>query len=367
MKRTIGINSFLGKAGFLFVLSFFFLQSIFSQELYFPAKGSEDWEKAALSNLNWDNEQLAELLAWLPTQGTRSFMVLKDGKIVIEEYWGSKLTGMGEMDQKSMWYWSDASKTLTAAMVGLAVDRKYLKINERVSKYLGAGWTSLPASREKQIKIYHLLSMSAGLDERTDTPADTEPSKLKFFAKAGDRWADHEAVYLLLIRVLEQATGQSIETFYKEEFAPVIGMNGFWQTTGGALDFFSDARSMARLGLFLLAAHNGTTEVIDPKYVEAMTSSSQSDNPAFGLLTWVNSSAGYKLPGKQVKEDGKLIASAPEGMFMAAGQNGQLLMILPSAGLVILRQGTSAGESDLPWTLTRALWQRLDLVFPDFN
>ncbi|MFL0683454.1 MAG: hypothetical protein ACJLTB_09555 [Algoriphagus aquaeductus] len=69
------------------------------QGLYFPPVGSSEWEKTPLQELGWNQAALAELLAWLPTQDTRGFIVLKGGRIVLEEYWGSKLTGLGDMDQ----------------------------------------------------------------------------------------------------------------------------------------------------------------------------------------------------------------------------------------------------------------------------
>jgi hypothetical protein len=82
--------------------------------LYFPPNEPATWEEKPLAELGWNQSALAEMLAWLPTQDTRAFLILKDGKIAVEEYWGSKLTGVGEMDQNSFWYWASAGKTLTA-------------------------------------------------------------------------------------------------------------------------------------------------------------------------------------------------------------------------------------------------------------
>lgn len=71
--------------------------------------------------------KLAELLAWLPTQDTRAFIILKDGKLFVEEYWGENLTGLGQMNRDSFWYWASAGKTLTATLVGIAEEQKLLK------------------------------------------------------------------------------------------------------------------------------------------------------------------------------------------------------------------------------------------------
>ncbi|MFC3880751.1 serine hydrolase domain-containing protein [Algoriphagus namhaensis] len=330
---------------------------------YFPPTDSQDWEKVPLNSLGWDNASLAELLSWLPTQGTRSFMIVKDGKIAVEEYWGAKLTGMGNMDEEAMWYWDDAGRTLTAALVGIAEKNGFLKIKDRTSKYLGEAWSSVPEKREKEIRILNQLSMSTGLDERIEDPRDTSTEALKFFAKAGERWAYHDAPYTLLMNTLENATNQSISAFFKERLATQIGMKGFWQETGGDLVFFSDARSMSKFGLLLM--NEGEWEgnqILDKKYVQAMTSSSQQDNPGYGFLTWLNSGDVFKLPGNQVPNKGKMIAAAPEDMFMALGKNGQLLMVIPSQGLVIVRQGTYSNDSIVPQRLLQDLWQKLNRV-----
>jgi len=48
--------------------------------LYFPPNGSSAWESQTASELGWDAVKLAELLAWLPEQDTRSFHYFKRWK-----------------------------------------------------------------------------------------------------------------------------------------------------------------------------------------------------------------------------------------------------------------------------------------------
>ena len=120
---------------------------------------------------------------------------------------------------------------------------------------------------------------------------------------------------------------------------------------------------MSKFGLLLM--NEGEWEgnqILDKKYVKAMTSSSQQDNPGYGYLTWLNSVNGFKLPGNQVPNKGKMIAAAPEDMFMGLGKNGQLLMVIPSEGLVIVRQGTYSNDSIVPQRLLLELWQKLNRV-----
>ncbi len=330
---------------------------------YFPPIDSEEWSKKDLNSLGWDDRELAQFLEWLPSQGTRSFMILKDGEIVVEEYWGAKLTGLGNMDKDALWYWASAGKTLTASLIGIAEDQKLLKVKHSTSRYLGEGWTSLPEKREKEIRISHQLSMTTGLDERIESPDNTDPDNLKFFSLVDKRWAYHNAPYTLLTKVISEASGKSLTEYFRTNLGDKIGMTGTWQNVGENKVFYSNARSMARFGLFLLNKGKWQgEELLSSKYFEAMTSSSSSDNPSYGYLTWLNSEDGFKVPGIQRKFKGKPIANAPEDMIMALGRNGQMLLVVPSQNLVIVRMGASSSEILFPRQFVNQLWDRLDGV-----
>lgn len=336
--------------------------------LYFPPNESSVWEEMPLAELAWNQTALAELLAWLPTQDTRAFIVLKDGKIVVEEYWGSKLTGGGEMDQNSYWYWASAGKTLTAAVVGLAAEQKLLSVKDRTQKYLGQGWTSMPNNQERDIRLIHHLTFTTGIDDRVEKLDDPTAANLKFLAKPGTRWSYHNATYTLLEKVVENASGMDFQTFFKQHLGDKIGMKGFWQQTGFNNIFYSDARSFARFGLLMLAqgTWNGST-IWSGDYFENMSKTSQELNLSYGYLTWLNGKSSFMLPGSQSTIPGSMIPQAPADMYQAMGKNGQFLMVVPSQNLVIVRMGSSDGDALVPFPLVREIWQRLDRVIPSEN
>lgn len=333
--------------------------------LYFPPNESSIWEETPLAELGWDQTALAEMLAWLPTQDTRAFIILKDGKIVVEEYWGSKLTGVGEMDQNSFWYWASAGKTLTAALVGIAQQEKILSTNDRTQKFLGQGWTSMSNSQERDIRLIHQLSFTTGLDDKVTNLDDPSPANLKYLAKPGTRWSYHNAPYTLLEKVVENASGKEYQTFFKEKLGNRIGMKGFWQKTGFNNVFYSDARSFARFGLLLLAkGHWDGTTIWSGEYFDNMTQTSQNLNQSYGYLTWLNGKGSYMVPGPQAVIPGSLAPQAPSDMYQALGKNGQFLMVVPSQNLVIVRMGSSGGDSPVPYVLMREIWGRLNKVIP---
>jgi CubicO group peptidase (beta-lactamase class C family) len=167
--------------------------------------------------------------ASLASNGTRAFIILHNGRIVMEEYFGQRITGGLPFDQNSLWYWASAGKTLTATLVGLAQEEGKLEITKPSSTYLGAGWTSLSPSQESKITVWHQLTMTSGLDDGVADPFDTRPAALVFKAEPGTRWAYHNGPYTLLDQVVEGATGQSFSNYFNTKLASKIGMTGSWQ------------------------------------------------------------------------------------------------------------------------------------------
>jgi CubicO group peptidase (beta-lactamase class C family) len=331
--------------------------------LYFPPNESAEWEQMPLSESGWDQTALAELLAWLPTQDTRAFIILKDGKILVEEYWGSKLTGVGQMDQNSFWYWESAGKTLTATLVGLAQQEKLLRMKDRTQKFLGQGWTSMSNKQERTIRLIHHLSLTTGLNDSGDNLDNTTPENLKFQAKAGSRWSYHNAAYNLLEQVVANASGKDYQTYFKESLGNKIGMKGFWQKTGFNNVYYSDARSFARFGLLLLAKGNWNgIPIWSGDYFDNMTQTSQELNLSFGYLTWLNGKKTHMVPASEAILSGSLIPQAPSDMYQAMGKNGQFLMVVPSQNLVIIRMGSSGGDAPVPYLLMRDIWEKLNRV-----
>jgi CubicO group peptidase (beta-lactamase class C family) len=172
------------------VFALIFLTAFISlkAQLYFPPKDSSHWETLDPIDLGWCFDGTESLFQFLESNNTRAFILLKDGKIVLEKYFGSHT-------QSSPWYWASAGKTLTSFLVGIAQQENSLSISDTVSRYLGAGWTSLEQEQEEKIKIRHLISMTSGLDDGVENPHCTDDTCLVYKAEPGTRWAYHNAPY----------------------------------------------------------------------------------------------------------------------------------------------------------------------------
>ena len=54
---------------------------------YFPPNdGSDIWETKSASDLDWNTDELQPLLDFLEDNNSKSFMILHNGKIVVESY-----------------------------------------------------------------------------------------------------------------------------------------------------------------------------------------------------------------------------------------------------------------------------------------
>ncbi|MBK9012904.1 MAG: beta-lactamase family protein [Saprospiraceae bacterium] len=166
---------------FLLLLSF---GKFNAQSLYFPPLTGNAWETLSPDSLGWCDDNIQELYDLLETNNTKAFLLLKDGRIVLEKYFGT-------FTQDSAWYWASAGKSMTASLVGIAQQDGLLDINDPSSDYLDTGWTACPPDKEALITIRHQLTMTSGLDDGVPDHYCTLDTCLQYLADAGTRWAYH--------------------------------------------------------------------------------------------------------------------------------------------------------------------------------
>lgn len=324
-----------------------------NEAMYFPPlEDSKEWKTISANDLNWNENQLQPLLNFLEEKNTKSFIILYNGKIVVEEYFNNHNTN-------SIWYWASAGKTLTTAVSGIAQKEGLLNINNKVSDYLGKSWTSIPLEKENLITCKNLLSMDSGLDDSLGD--DVSPENLKYIADAGQRWAYHN-VYVKMQDVIAQVSNQTWPNYFNIKLKDKIGMNGNWIKLGGLNVYWSNTRSMARFGLLTLA--NGkweNSQIIPENFLIEATNTSQNINKSYGYLWWLNGKSSYHLPQSQLEFSGTLIPNAPNDMFSALGKNDQKIYVVPSKKLVIVRMGESADNTNFALSnFDDELWKKMN-------
>ena len=327
--------------------------------MYFPPNSSSTaWETVPLELLGWNTSAVQPLLDYLELKHSKSFIVLVNGKIVMENYFNGHTA-------TSPWYWASAGKTLTSTVTGIAEQEGLLNINNKVSDYLGTGWTSAPLAKENLITCKNLLSMNSGLDDALGD--DVSPANLQYKADAGTRWAYHN-VYVKMQDVVAATSGQTWANYFNAKLRDKLGMTGSWIASGTSGDlsiYWSNSRSMARFGLLMLnkGKWNGTT-VLNENYFNTATNTSQTINLGYGYLWWLNGKANYHLPQSQVTFPGSIIPTAPNDMFMALGRNDQKIYVVPSKKMVIIRMGDAAGNVNLALSdFDETLWEKISALY----
>jgi CubicO group peptidase (beta-lactamase class C family) len=298
------------------------------------------------------------LIDFVGSRNTKAFLILKDGKIVLEHYYGT-------FTQDSLWYWASAGKTLTAMLTGIAQEEGYLDINQPSSIYLGAGWTSCTPLQEAQITVRDQLAMTSGLDDGVPDDDCTDPACLQYLADPGTRWAYHNAPYTLLDDVVANATGTTFSNYFNTRIRNKVGMDGFWFPGGSPYNnvYFSKARSMARFGLLALnrGVWNTDTVLHDTAYFTAMTTPSQPLNESYGYLWWLNGQPSFMVPELQFVFPGPAMSDAPPDMICGLGKNDQLLNVVPSRNMVVVRMGDPAYTSQsVAIIFNNEIWQLIE-------
>jgi CubicO group peptidase (beta-lactamase class C family) len=297
------------------------------------------------------------LYDFLETENTKGFIVLKNGRIALEKYFGT-------FTSDSIWYWASAGKTVTAFLAGKAQEEGVLDITNPTSDYLGSGWTSLTAPQEAQVTVLNQLTMTTGLDDGVPNSDCTSPPCLQYLADPGTRWAYHNAPYTLITDVISGATGQNYNVYLFNKLTQTIGMEGLYVPLGDLQVLFSKPRDMARFGLLMMAGGiwDGDSVMSDTGYLTDMITPSQNLNESYGYLWWLNGQSSYMLPGIQFPFSGSIVPQGPPDMYCGIGKNEQLLCVVPSLGLVVVRMGESSNSSFVSIGLLRGIWDYLNEI-----
>lgn len=336
------INSFI-----LFVL----VSVTLNAQSYFPPISSSNWDSISPSSLDYCQANIDSLYDYLDANNTKAFILLKDGKIVLENYFN-------EHTDTSNWYWASAGKTIIALLTGIAQKDGLLDINTSTSSYLSEAWTSATLEQESMISLRHQLTMTSGLDDGVEDPYCTLDTCLVYLAEAGTRWAYHNGPYTLLRNVIENASGLGINNYAFQKLTSPIGMNGVFVYEDYNSIFISTARSMARFGLLILneGQWNQNDILGDDVYYNAMINTSQEHNESYGYLWWLNGKNSYMIPQTQYVFDGQLSPNAPSDMFAAMGKNGQFINVVPSENMVWIRMGDAPEETLVPFNFNDEIW-----------
>lgn len=325
-----------------------------TESMYFPSNTDSSWETTSISGLGWNENEVQSLKDYLIATNSKSFMILVNGRIVMEEYFDGHT-------RDASWQWNSAGKTLVSATTGIAEQEGLLDIDNKVSQYIGTGWTSAPEAKEDLITSRHLLTMTSGLNDANFVT----PATLTYLEDAGDRWS-YSNVFQKLMDVVAASGNQDFETYFNAKLKEKIGMDGFWNNGILFRIYHSNTRSMARFGL--LALNKGKwmdEEIVNETFFNASITTSQNINPSYGYFWWLNGKTSYMVPGGQTVYSGSLVSDAPADMYAAMGAADQRIYVVPDKKMVVIRMGNASDPANPNFAVSgfdNELWQKINVV-----
>ena len=275
---------------------------------------------------------------------TRAIVVVQDGWVVAERY------GVGITPMTPLIGWS-MTKSLTHALIGIAVGNGHLRLNEPLSL---PEWQNSNDDRQK-ITLDHLLRMNSGLrfDERTEgldsdlvqmitqeANTGTFASKQPLIGRMGRDWSYSSGTTNILSRRLRLALNNDHDYWgypYEALFTP-IGMSSALLEPDASGNFvasslgWASARDWARFGLLYLNEGVWDGRQVLPKgWSQHARTPSQGSKKGYGAHWWLSS--------KSRRPD------LPRDSYSAEGYEGQLILVVPSSKTVIVRLGQTPDRS----------------------
>jgi CubicO group peptidase (beta-lactamase class C family)/predicted dienelactone hydrolase len=286
--------------------------------------------------------------------GGQTLVVMHQGKVILEDY------ANGGKKERFMML-ASGSKSFNGIVALAAIEDGIITLDEKVCDSL-TEWKEDPL--KSLITYRHLLTLTSGLDPG---PTDGKSKKLTWdqiihspMTGAPGKQFVYGSTHFntfgeALQRYTKQLFGETYEQYLKRRILDPIGVRVFWgmrckdgnpQLAGGA---YMKAMDWAKFGEWVRSNGVWNKKQIIQADLFSMLTQGSDQNPAYGLTWWlkepVSAEQIRKIPILQ--SDMGYIANSdwvPEDLFMAAGAGKQLLYIIPSLELVIVRQAPLGNE-----------------------
>ncbi len=316
--------------------------------LYWPGVDA-DWETVTAAEAGADQAQLMDAVAYGASNLTHGTVVLWGGRILVEAY------GPGT-DRGTQGTLYSATKSVVGTLIGMAIeDGGITGVTQKTSDFLSE-WAGVAGKED--LTIDHHLTMTTGIEGGMSNfmqslPSDTNQRQfaagLPLAHTPGTFWDYNEPAYQLLFSVIEEAEGVSLDTYTQTKLLGPLGMtNTSWVTmnSGPHMNYYwfkSSALDAARFGL--LALRNGEwngSPLVSTNWIQTSITPSQSLNPSYGRLWWLNGQDSHQVPFYYDQRNGGLFPDCPEDTFAALGASDNNIYVVPSLDLVVVRLGDNA-------------------------
>lgn len=290
----------------------------------------QPWEK----DNNYNKAKLSSaILNDLKQSNTTSFLVIKDGKLLHEQYWDSNFKTRS--NSFSM------AKGITVMLLGKALEEGKVKnLDQKMSDFY-QNYGNVPFG--KDLTMRDLASMEAGLDWNEDYENPFSPNAEAYYGKSlakatllrgfleepGKKFEYQSGATQLLGFALRKAVDIPLSEYLSQKFWQPLGMeqNAFWNTDDNGMEktfccINAEARDFGKIGQLVL--NNGKwkdQQLLSENFIQSMRTPSQASQNTYGLGLWINNDTAIKH-------------------YYFWGLLGQYIIIVPEKNMVIVRTGS---------------------------
>ena len=265
---------------------------------------------------------------------TASFLVIKDGKLLHEQYWN----GYHKLSKTNSF---SMAKAVTVMLYGKALEEGKIKnIDQNFFEFYDE-FKLKPFGKDLNLK--HLAQMESGLiwDENYKNPFLPNARAYygrslikatfsrKFKEKPGERFEYQSGSTQLLGFAVKKAINQSLSSYLSEKFWIPLGMeqNADWSVDESGMEktyccIHSNSRDFAKLGqLFIDDGKVGNEQILNLDFIEKMRTPTEKSDEIYGMGFWINNDNPIKH-------------------YYFLGLQGQYIIMIPEHKMVIVRTGS---------------------------
>ena len=342
------------------------LMSVSAEETWLPIDSENPGFVADLT------ERLDKAIAEQRIWNIHGLVIVRNERLVIERYFEGQDHARGLGDLGRVKFTPDTihdlrscSKSIVGLLYGIALHEGKVPTPEASLFSMFPEYADLAEKDGRSRRtIDHALSMTMGTDwdesslpyidpRNSETAMDNAPDRYRYVLERpvvdspGTRWTYCGGATALLARMISKGSGKSLHDFAREKLFDPLGMGPTEWAAGQDGEPFAasgarmSVRDLARIGLLMLRGGKAKDrKVVPAEWIARCTTPTVSADEVrrYGYQWFLLDVAFGKPKGWAV---GRL-----ERMWMAQGEGGQRLFIIPALQLVIALTSGNYGTDD---------------------
>lgn len=320
---------------------------------------------------------IAEKRVW----NIHGLVVLRNGQLIIERYFEGqdRARGVGDLGtvkftSQTMHDLRSCSKSIVALLYGIALRQGKVPAPEAALFSMFPEYADLAGKDGRsRLTIHHALTMTMGIDwdetsfpyvdpRNAETAMDNAPDRYRYVLECpvvdtpGAHWRYCGGATALLARMISKGSGRSLHEFARENLFDPLGIGPTEWATGADGEPYAasgarmSVRDLSRIGsLMLRGGEHGGRSIVPSEWITRCTTPmvSADELRRYGYQWFILDVAFGKPRG--------WAAGRLERMWMAQGEGGQRLFIIPALQLVIAMTSGNYGADDQSIPPTRVL------------